>query len=523
MDKMPPLQLSQHARRLVSQLADAAHHPAPSGHAYHVASLGSGFYFAYEQLRNVAEYREHHLLLRGAIQRYLVHYVRLDRFEPAAAELITELTQSGYLKNDTVPTHVVEQIDKLVESYSAIYHSLRGHKLERDTAGHWLYQLASVHIENLIAPDAKGNIFMQFAYEHYFYALDRTAAGKQPVSDHHYRIALFCAVQRAIFKSDLATTRYYCVALSLPDLSTQPVEQIIELNRTIDNLYQAPVTNHLARTINRYGAPIRILRELIIEGSALESLIANRPETLTRIKALCQHEYARIQESLNSRIIRTIAFVFLTKTLIGVSIEVPWDLFVKGAVAWTPLLANIAFPILYMATISSRIHMPGRQNTEVIAGYIDRILYDGAGVPVVYKPKRRVVSAGLNNVFTVIYAVGFLGSLVLLLWLLQIFHFNIVNGMIFFLFLSAVSFLGVRLRQSAHELSMVDEREGVLNAFTDFLSTPFVRVGHWLSDKYAKANIVTALLDVAIEMPIKTTLRLMRQWVGFMRDKQEEL
>jgi hypothetical protein len=50
-----------------------------------------------------------------------------------------------------------------------------------------------------------------------------------------------------------------------------------------------------------------------------------------------------------------------------------------------------------------------------------------------------------------------------------------------------------------------------------------VRVGHAISDTYSKANIVTFVLDLAIEMPLKTSLRFVRQWIGFMRDKQEEL
>src|ERR1700748_2931776 len=105
---MQTLPLSPHARRLVGQLEAADHLPKPAGHSYHVASLGSGFYFAYEQLRNVAEYREHHLLLRSAIQRYLTRHMRLENFEPVGADMVTELTQSGYLKNDTIPLKVVE-------------------------------------------------------------------------------------------------------------------------------------------------------------------------------------------------------------------------------------------------------------------------------------------------------------------------------------------------------------------------------------------------------------------------------
>ena len=129
----------------------------------------------------------------------------------------------------------------------------------------------------------------------------------------------------------------------------------------------------------------------------------------------------------------------------------------------------------------------------------------------------------LVALFLVVYAVGFIGSIALLIWILNRLGYNFVNGLIFFVFFSAVSFLGFRLRQSAHELALIDERQGVIQTLADFLSTPFVRVGHWISDKYAKINLVTLVLDLAIEMPLKTSLRLLRQWISFMRDKQEEL
>jgi hypothetical protein len=176
-----------------------------------------------------------------------------------------------------------------------------------------------------------------------------------------------------------------------------------------------------------------------------------------------------------------------------------------------------------MGTISSGIHTPSTHNTAEIANFADRILFAGAGAPVTYKPKRRVKSRSLNGVFTFVYTIGFIGSISLLVWGLHALHFNIVNGGIFFLFFSAVSFLGFRLRQSAHELQMIDEKQGLLQTFADFLSAPFVRVGHAISDTYSKANIVTFVLDLAIEMPLKTSLRFVRQWIGFMRDKQEEL
>jgi hypothetical protein len=521
---MQPLPLTPVAERLLSQLQAASKHARQGGPAFHVAGMGAAFYFAYEQLRNAAEYREHHLLLRSAIGRFLGRYVRLSDYEPAAGELITELTQAGYLKNDSVPLSAVSEIDHLLKNYALMYETLHAtRRLDRnDTAG-WFYDLASVHIEGLISHDALNPLVMQFAYEHYLEAVDRTAAvGKLRPDDQNYRVAMYCAIQRSLFKSDLATIRYYCVSTSLPDLMHTPIEHFVELNMLITELYQAPLTNQLVRLISRYGAPMRILREVILGGDS-PNLLPDRAKTLSRVRTTCAMQYIQVHDKLRGRLGKAILFVFITKTLVGVSIEVPYDLITAGAVAYQPLVSNIVFPMLYLFAISVSITQPSSQNTELIANYVERILYQGSGAPVEYRPRRRVSKRSLNAVFNLIYAAGFLGSLALLLWGLESLGFNIVNGAVFFVFLSAVSFLGFRLRSTSRELVMLDERQSVIQTLADFLTAPFVRIGHWLSDTYARANFVTGLLDIVIEMPLKTTLRMMRQWAGFLRDKQDEL
>lgn len=521
---MESLPLTPGAKRLVAGLKAAERQPRPGGQVFHVASLGAGFYFAYEQLRNAAAYRERHLLLRGAIERFLVKEISLREYDPVATELVTDLTQSGYLKNDTIPLATIEDIDKLLSRCGKVYLELRNRRIETQTAAKWLLQYASVQIENYLTPNPKTAVVMQYAYEHYLASVDAKATEKTASDNPTYRIALYCAVQRAIFKSNLATIRYYCLTASLGTLEHQSTDHIIQLNQMIDELYQGPMTNRLFRLVNRYGAPIRIINEVIMDTTdPAEVLSVGRENTLGRIKSMCATQYALTNKQLNARIGKTILFILITKTLIGVSIEVPYDLAFEGMIMWIPLLINIFFPLLYLGTISASISTPSRQNTEEVAGFADRILYEGAGAPVVYKPKRRVKSKSLRGTFTFVYALGFVGSIALLIWLLHKLHFNLVGGTIFFIFFSAVSFLGFRLRQSAHELQLIDERLGLVQTLTDFLSAPFVRMGHWLSDKYAKANIVTFVLDLAIEMPLKTSLRFVRQWIGFMRDKQEEI
>jgi hypothetical protein len=52
---------------------------------------------------------------------------------------------------------------------------------------------------------------------------------------------------------------------------------------------------------------------------------------------------------------------------------------------------------------------------------------------------------------------------------------------------------------------------------------PFVAVGRWMSEKYAQYNFVSMLLDMLVELPLKTILRLLRQWGAFVSSKKDEL
>jgi hypothetical protein len=265
------------------------------------------------------------------------------------------------------------------------------------------------------------------------------------------------------------------------------------------------------------------VRELAYDGIGATDTLQNRSNAIAKIKLLCASSYEHTHDQLGRRIVRSIIFVLITKTLIGISVEVPYDLAVYSSISWQPLLINILFPPLYMATLGSHITTPSSQNTEVIANFIDRLLYENAGVPVVYRPRKRRLSSGLSFSFNTLYALGFIGSITALTLGLRALGFNLVSGVIFFVFFSAVSFLGLRLRRLARELQLLDEHQNILQSFLDFLSAPFVAIGHWLSDKYSRANIITLILDAAIEMPLKTFIRLTRQWMRFLKDKQDEL
>ncbi len=498
------------------------HKQAKTGEFVHVDGVGASLYFAYEQIRNAAEYSEQHLLMRRSIERFLQRSINFSRLQPLGRELVIDLTQSRYLKNDSISKSTVKTIDDQLAQFAELYkHSVKIQR-NKELARKWVLQTASVHIEQLLGHTSNTNAFSAFAYAHYYESIDRDRI-EGDMSEQKYQIALYCAVHREILKSDEATTRAYALSSQvLVDGPEDPAHYFVILNRLFDELYTDRLTNRLVRLIGQYGAPMRIIRELVFKDDA-ELLLNNRRKLLSEARETTYQQYKLVRERLNKGIIRSVAFVFITKILIGLIIEIPYDLIRYGAIVWGPLLINLLFPPLYMATLGLSIRQPSAKNVDLIEDAIDRILYKSDRARMVYRLRRRVDSSTLNGVFNVLYGITFIAWMSILAWILYKLNFNIVSGIIFFIFLSTVSFLGFRLTRTAREYEMIEARRGTLGFLADFFYTPFIRIGHWLSDTYSRLNVVTRVLDILIEMPMKFVLRFMQQWVSFLRDKQEEL
>jgi hypothetical protein len=130
---------------------------------------------------------------------------------------------------------------------------------------------------------------------------------------------------------------------------------------------------------------------------------------------------------------------------------------------------------------------------------------------------------GRSYFFNTVYAIMFVGVFYLVAEQLRVLEFNIVQGIIFFVFLSTASFLGYRLTVQIKELEIVSRHHGFIALIRDFLYAPFIFVGRKISYRFARMNIIAQILDIVIELPLKTVLRLMRQWTAFLNNKKDEL
>ena len=497
------------ALQLAYMQADNAAATKGSAQKVHVTGAGRTLTFAYEQLRNAAEYTEEHLLLQRAIRRF---YRRLflsrdeGRIATSGEELVVELTLAGYLENDSVAVATVDTINALANDFFAAHGNFN-----KDT---WTLDILAVEVERLLNDDTKRVVFSQFAYEHFLTTIDASKISNEPVAD--FEVMLFVAVQRALLKADHSSIRAsllrrYQQTPSSPTYGTT--------NEMIDRVLNAGVTDRLFRVVDRRGAPFRILWRLIDEHSNAPQLLQSREQFLSSYEAQIANEYSRIDKRINKGILKSVIFLIITKVLIGVAIEVPYDYLVHGSVLLLPLAINLLFPPVYMILLRFTLRLPSNANTHALTDTIDDLLY-GTKDSVILTQR---ASQGFGTAFNIMYAFFFLLIFGGATWGLLALEFSFLHIVIFFVFLSTASFLGFRLSRQIRELEVVQGQQDGVSMLRDFLYIPFVVVGRWMSERYARINIVAMTLDMVIELPLKTVLYLVRQWGAFITSKKDEL
>lgn len=506
------------AARTRDEAIRAAH---TTGQQIQVPGTGRKVASAYEQLRNAAEYTEDHLLLQRAIRRFYKRNFSLFTkrgIQGIGEELIVELTQAGYLRSGDFNSDTAQKIQYLCEQYMHIYSELRGADATPAEANDWVLSILSVETEAILNPHNNLSALAYAAYHHYLTLFPKEAVAITAAEQEEYEISLYIAVHQALLKSDIATVRHDLMHMYRQ--SPHDVPAFITFNRNVTTLFTSRYTQRLRRVVSKHAAPLRIIKSMADDRQDLPELLDNKGQFLDAYDQQVATEYKQVHRRLNRGIVKSIIFIFITKVVIGVGIEVPYDLLVVGSIALLPLGINLLFPPLYMASLKLGLKVPSQANAAALHDYVEKALFTSERpiVPSLGDPKRSV------SIFTKwMYAVLFLIPFAITVYGLWLLHFNWVQAVIFFVFLSTASFLGFRLSNMIRELELVSHNANFLSTVRDFFYLPFILVGQWLSSKYARVNAVAHVLDVMIELPLKTVLRLIRQWTRFIKEKHDEI
>ena len=497
-------------------VADYREHSRQTEQKINVVGAGAVITAAFEQLRNAAENTEEHLLLQSAIKRFFKRvFITRDTelINKSGDELAVELTFAGYIQNDTLTKKQVGEITSLARQYYDCYEQVMNDRIVLgDHALKWTLDVLSSRTEAILSDHSMDNAFVDTSTEYL-----ATLVSDRDREAQDFGARLLVAVYRALLKSNDAIIR--STLLERYGITPANHQQYLEFNRMIDKLLDSKPVDKLTRFVDRQGAPLRILRRMMRDYPNIDTLLHDKVQFLEAYEQEINKEYEAIGQRLNRAILRSVIFLVITKFIIGIAMEVPYDLWAYKEIHWPALIINLLFPPVYMLLLRATLTLPTYANTTALINRMEAMLY-GTSEDI---SSARIREKRYSSTFSAIYAISALVVFAGVTWILVQLGFSWVHVVVFFLFFSAASFLGFRLSRLVRALEIIKAQQNGLTFVRDLVYLPFVIVGQWMSEKYAKFNVVATLLDMVIELPLKTVLRLIRQWNSFIDDRKDAI
>ena len=493
-----------------------------NGNGYRISRAVSAVAFWYEKLRTAMEYREEYLLRRSAIQRILARkligsHATQELFE----RLLKELIWARYLTTENIDDATRAKALHVLSLYIPVIT-----KTEDATHKNWLISILASELERILAESfwLRQEALANYAYFFFSRQLEVVEDENLPTIN----VELYIATWRAYFHSDDETLTFILLKqkyANYEDRVTNLENTGEDLRSEIERDLSNQVSEKLQRFVEKNLPPFLVLRDLFEENQdEIEKVLSDSHGLEESVNNICEKKYMMIHQRVRTAIIRSIIYVFLTKMVFVLILEIPVDRWFYGGISYIPLFINSILPPSLMFVLSKSVQIPDKSNTEKILTLLKKIAID----PPESLP-RILVSTGhssrrplLTVVFSILYGLAFLVSFGLIYYLLSLLGFNIVSKAVFIFFISVVTFFSYRIRRVAHQY-LFEEREGIFSPVTDFFMVPILRVGRILSNGLARVNLILFIIDIAIEMPFKVIFDLTDEWSSYIRSKKEEI
>jgi hypothetical protein len=497
---------------------------------YQVSRTVSLLAALYEKARNAVEFRAEHLIRRAAIERILKRRILLGGTTNTMAEnLVVELLWARYIDSSQINDQKVAQIQQIIDKYLIIKISIFNDKQKSDNIS-WdtLLGLLSSEIEETIAPAKKREALNNFVYQALLPKIQIPEEDEKSIS-----ILTYISVERAFAQSDDPLILYHLIKLIQPQwfqTSTQNVhEQVEELFKNIkhiEKLLKHRLSEPLFRFVRQHNPPFLLLRDFFLEkGAQARAIIENESELETVLTDIATRRYLEIGTKVRRAMVRSIIYIFLTKMVFALAIEVPVDLLITKRIDYLSVAINALFPPVLLFIIAGFLKVPGADNTHRLIGKIKTILYSFDSFKQesdVFTSQIKEKKPMLRAVFTILYLGAFILSFGFISYVLTSLHFNMASQIIFIFFVTLVSFFAYRIRTSAKEYEAV-KRSGAFTPVIDFFFLPILRVGRALSSEIAKLNVFMFIFDFILEAPLKVIFEFMEEWFRFIRSKKDEI
>lgn len=475
--------------------------------------------YAYEHFRNILEPDEADILRRKAIVRILERRLAEKRPPQVTAEqLLQELMRANYIPPAT----------KGFARFLARYIERTGRIRQRlpEKKRHWFLSIAAVSIDRLMYPSSQSENLVSLMYRD---THERTEWIDSLVKEKDRPTQLYIACHRVLLESDDYEIAYHYFIHRFPswhqaDFNLEDENSLLkdlpEFYSKIQAAVHHPSRGRLTRLLRPAAVPYRILRDIVsdnpeslADGEALEEAAKNAVQKRSR----------RLKNRMASRAWHSVLFLFMTKTIIALLLEVPYELLLISGLHWGALAINIAFHPVLLFTLTSTVRLPGHDNTQKIIEEVKKVVSGEEVFSTIILSRTRSYGTATWSLFALVYIVLFFAIFWGMFMILDLLQFSLVAMFMFVMFLGLVSFLAIRIRRSVNQIRVIPQREGALTALITFITLPILEFGRWLAEHLNQFNIALIFMDRILEAPFKIFIDVSEEWFAFLRERREEI
>ena len=347
-------------------------------------------------------------------------------------------------------------------------------------------------------------------------------------------IQIYIGIYRNYLKFDQEMLSYISFKYFNSVWSKNPSEEdiekialnIVDIYKAINNQLNHEVNKQLNKIIKRYTVYFSIFVDVIKKNpvNVYESIRQNPDSLPKKIKDICAKKYKVIKSKLWRAAVRSIIYIFITKSIFVVILEIPAIKWLGEEVNMMSLIINIGFPILFLFLVTIFTGTPKSNNTQKIINGINEIIFkEHERTEAITLRKTVKRSKKRSFVFGFVYALMFIVSFGFVVWILDKMAFSWVSIIIFLFFLTLISFFSIRIRKGVRDLMVVEEKENILNIFIVIFYMPILTVGKWLSENFSRVNVFVFIMDFIIEAPFKVFVEITEQWTKYVQERKDEM
>jgi hypothetical protein len=460
----------------------------------------------YEKARNALEYRADHLVRRAAIERIIKRRLIFDKDPKSVSDhLLMELKWARYLAIVEVNQKLTASLERILAKYIAF--------LDGTVPQEWIVKIASAEIEELFNLNTDYNDFTLLAFQ--------VIRQKVKISDENIDLLIYFAVDRVYAVSDDEQIAYHILKLA----GDSPTPE--KLKEAWDLFNLAKYHKELSRVIKfirRQMPPLILLRDIYFYSpSEFRKILSDKETFKKEATDVLENQLTQMSGRISTAGVRSVIYVFLTKMIIAMGLEIPFEIFFFGHISKLPLIVNLVFPPALMWATTLQNHLPNEQEKENL---VDRTWFiinnfdeikneeDSLGDKVEGR------TSPIYIIFSALYIIVFFAIFGFLYFILGKMGFSLASKAVFMFFLTIIAFFAYRISQIAKVYTWKgnQDRPGA----SDIISVPILAIGSRLSRGLSKLNFLAFTFDFILEAPFKIILGFIDSWVQFISIKKEE-